>query len=216
MFLGFAIQSNAQKTIDNQFFNQVDAFFKTYVSDGLVKYDQLKNNAELKDLTTQIANAKVTNLDKNTIQAFYINSYNLLVINAVAEKYPLSSVMKVNGFFDSAKRRIAGENLTLNQIEKQKLLKTYKDARFHFVLVCGATGCPPITNFAYRPNQLENQLQQQTNIALNNPGFIKVNNSKKSVQLSQIFDWYSSDFGGGKAAAIKFINRFRTNKISSD
>lgn len=213
--MGIALQINAGTAIGSAFYDKADNFFSKNVSNGLIKYDQLKNNTQLNDLISQIEEADLSGLNKNEIQTFYINSYNLLVINAIAERYPLKSVMDVSGFFDSKKRRIAGESLTLNQIEKQKLIKMFKDPRFHFVLVCGAKGCPPITNFAYSPDKLEMQLQQQTRIALNDPSFIKVNNGNKTVELSQIFDWYSKDFGG-KSNVINYINKFRTNKIGND
>jgi len=121
IFFGIVLQVNAQSVINDQFFNEVDALLKKNVTNGLVKYDQLKNNSDLKSLINTIETAKVSNLDDNTKQAFYINAYNLLVINSALEKYPLSSVQSVSGFFDSKKRKIAGENLTLNQIEKNKL-----------------------------------------------------------------------------------------------
>jgi len=58
-------------------------------------------------------------------------------------------------------------------------------------------------------------LEKQTRIALNNPRFIQVNNVKKVVGLSQIFDWYPSDFGG-KSKVIDYINGYRTTKIGKD
>ncbi|MEM6377537.1 MAG: DUF547 domain-containing protein, partial [Bacteroidota bacterium] len=149
-------------------------------------------------------------------QAFYINAYNLLVIEGAASNYPLKSVLDIGGFFDAKKKTVAGKKMTLNQLEKDRLLKVYKDARFHFVLVCGAIGCPPITNFAYRPETLEQQLATQTRKALNDPSFIRVDNSAKTVKLSQIFEWYPGDFGGSKSSAIEFINRYRNTAIPSD
>jgi len=117
-------------------------------------------------------------------------------------------VQSVTGFFDGRKVTVAGEQLTLTNMEKKHLLKPYNDARLHFVLVCGALGCPPITNFAYRPALLDQQLDQQTKLALNDPTFLKVNGSK--TQLSQIFKWYVNDFGGNKGAIIDFINQYKT------
>ena len=38
-------------------------------------------------------------------KAFYLNAYNLMVIGAVVEQYPLTSVMKVPGFFDKINTR---------------------------------------------------------------------------------------------------------------
>lgn len=207
------ISTQAQSSIDNQFFEKVDAFMKSNVKNGQVDYANLTKDKNLSSLVGTVATAKLNGLDSKTKQAFYINAYNLLVIKGAIDNYPLSSVLKVNGFFDAKKVKVAGESITLNQLEKDKLLKTYKDSRFHFVLVCGANGCPPITDFAYMPAKLEEQLEQQTRKALNDNDFIKVNNSAQTAQLSQIFNWYKDDFGGNKSSAIDFINKYRSTKI---
>ena len=216
LILSFTNLTYAQQHIDANFFNQVDAFLKAHVEDGKVAYDQLQDNPELQSLVTTVEKADINNLDALTTQAFLINAYNLLVIDGAVEAFPISSVLKVNGFFDAKKRLVAGNKMTLNQLEKDRLLKAYGDPRFHFVLVCGALGCPPITDFAYRPELLEAQLVQQTKAALNDPTFIKVNASAKTASISQIFEWYSSDFGGGKEAARKFINQYREEAIPED
>ena len=200
--------------IDQQFFDKANGFFSKNVKNGLVNYTNLKNNTELNTLIKTVNGADLSQANAATKKAFYINAYNLHVINAAAELYPLNSVQAVGGFFDRKKIQVAGENLTLNNLEKEKLLKPYQDARLHFVLVCGALGCPPITNFAYRPALLEDQIEQQTKLALNDPNFIKV--SSKGTALSQIFNWYASDFGGNKKAVIEFINQFRQSPISQN
>ncbi|MEO0581808.1 MAG: DUF547 domain-containing protein [Bacteroidota bacterium] len=212
----FSQSLSAQVNDINTFFDQTDQFLKSYVKNGQVAYEKLNNNAQLNQLTDFVGRASLSNLDAATTQAFYINAYNLLVIKGAVANYPLTSVLNVNGFFDSKKYKVAGQSLTLNQIEKDRLLKTYKDSRFHFVLVCGAVGCPPITNFAYRPEKLESQLQSQTRKALNNAQFIRVDAANQSVSLSQIFEWYSSDFGGSKTSALAFINKYRSQKIPAD
>ena len=197
--------------IDSKFFNQVDDFLRANVKNGLVDYGALTSDTQLTQLINTVSTADVNNLDAATTQAFYINAYNLNVINNIVKNYPLTSVMEVNGFFDKAKVKVANASMTLNELEKEKLLKVYKDSRFHFVLVCGALGCPPITNFAYTPEKLESQLEQQTRIALNNTDFIRANTTQ--VLLSQIFKWYSSDFGSTPDNILKFINKYRETPI---
>jgi len=208
----FSISTLNAQNINQQFFNQADAFFKKNVKSGLVDYANLKTDAQLKSLIKTVENADVDGASDATKKAFYINAYNLLVINAATKLYPINSVQSTGGFFDRKKIKVAGKSLTLNNLEKQYLLKPYNDARLHFVLVCGALGCPPITNFAYQPDQLDQQLEKQTKLALNNSSFIKT--SSNGVALSQIFKWYASDFGGSKSAIINFINKFRNNPIS--
>ncbi len=209
VFLSMSFAGN----IDNQFFTKVDALLKTHVKDGLVNYASLQNSSKLQGLIKEIAEADLSGLDANTLQAFYINAYNLNVINQVAQNYPLKSVMDINGFFDKNKITVANSSTTLNDLEKGKLLSVYNDARYHFVLVCGANGCPPITDFAYTPSNLESKLEQQTKLALNDNSFIRTEGG--NVELSEIFSWYTSDFGGKREAVIAFINKYRNNPIPS-
>jgi len=87
------------------------------------------------------------------------------------------------------------------------------EARFHFVLVCAGLGCPPIINGAYLPQTLENQLQRQTELALNNPNFIKAKGKK--VLLSQIFEWYKGDFTQDGKSEVEFVNQYRKEKFDA-
>lgn len=212
LILAVAFNLQAQQKVVDTFFKNTDAFLKTHVGNNGVNYTAVKNDASLDALIKTIAEIDLTNVDAINKEAFHINAYNLLVINAAAKGYPLASVQDISGFFDSKKHTVSGQQTTLNDLEKDKLLKVYKDPRFHFVLVCGALGCPPITNFAYVPKKLEEQLEVQTRKALNDNTFIQTSNGEE-VQLSQIFEWYPGDFGGNKKTAIEYINGYRENKI---
>ncbi len=212
VFLFLSTTTFAQK-IDQQFFNDADAFFKDQVKNSLVEYKGLKGNTELAALIQTVENADLSGVSDATKKAFYINAYNLHVINEAAKLYPTNSVQEGGGFFDRNKVKTAGEMATLNNLEKNQLLKQFGDGRLHFVLVCGALGCPPITDFAYLPAKLDEQLDQQTKLALDNPAFLKVD--RNNLELSQIFKWYPEDFGGSKRNIISFINKHRTNTVPS-
>ena len=200
------------QSINKSFFDEVHTFMNSNVTNGALDYAGLQNSAELKSLINQVVNADLSTADDATKQAFYINAYNLQVINQAVKNYPIASVQEVSGFFAGKKVTVAGKSRTLNDLEKKELLEPYKDGRFHFVLVCGALGCPPITNFAYTPEDLDAQLDKQTRLALNDPNFIRTGSSK--VGLSQIFKWYPKDFGKNKSGIIDFINRYRTTPLS--
>jgi len=213
-FFLFILNGLIAQKIDINFINNADAFFKEQVVDGTVKYSNLKSNKKLATLIGTIEKADLTGSSPELKQAFYINAYNLLVINEVAQNYPLSSVQDIAGFFDKKRVVVAGQKVSLNTIEKDYLLKPFMDPRYHFVLVCGAVGCPPITNFAYHPDQLDQQLNTQTKAALNDDGFLKVEG--KTVMISQIFNWYKKDFGGDKKSVVNFINEYRSTPIDGD
>ena len=212
VFLIMSVTSYAQNK--NDFFMKSDQLLQSYVVDGRVDYAGLKGNVELGDLVTTIAKTDVLKYSEVEKKAFYINAYNLLVISEIVEYYPVNSPMDINSFFDGVKHQIAGEKRTLNDIENKILRATYDDARFHFVLVCGAVGCPPIISNAYLPATLDAQMEQQAKLSING-NFISVNDAKKTVEVSEIMSWYKEDFTSKKSKEIDYLNKYRTSKIPS-
>ncbi len=194
------------------FISKANAFFKATVSNGRVDYASIKNNpAQLKELIALGKEVRVTTSSPKSYQAFWINAYNVHVINGIVANYPTKSPLDIKGFFDKTTRNVGGKDITLNDIENKLLRAKFpKEARFHFALVCAGLGCPPIINEAYTPNSLEKQLQRQTVLALNNPKFVRVKGSK--VQLSQIFEWYKGDFTQN-GSEIDYINKFRKEAL---
>ncbi len=146
------------------FFDKADTFFKTYVKEGRVAYQEIKNDK--KDLAVLMELMTTVSVSKENVaeyQSFWINAYNISVINGIVSNYPIKSPLDKAGFFDKIKYNVGGESITLNDIEHKMLRAVFpKEARFHFVLVCAGLGCPPIINEAYLPPTLENQLALQT------------------------------------------------------
>jgi hypothetical protein len=206
------INSAAQTT--ETFFKEVNIFLSIYTKAGKVDYKALANNpSSLDKLVSLTKEVSLAGADVKIAQAFWINAYNMSVIKGIVANYPIKSPLDKKGFFDTIKYEIAGQKITLNDIENKKLRAKFSDARFHFVLVCGALGCPPIIEEAYMPNTLDAQLEQQTKKALNRDSFIKV--SKGKVAFSEIFKWYKEDFvkDGNE---IDFLNKYRKEKVASD
>ncbi|MBK5277812.1 MAG: DUF547 domain-containing protein [Bacteroidia bacterium] len=196
------------------FISSADIFLKKYVSNGQVSYSKIKENSiEIEALYRQIGDADLNRLDENSKKAFYINAYNLISIYWVTMNHPIKSPMDVNGFFDKVEHTVATEQLTLNDLEKNKLLAPYKDARLHFVLVCAARSCPPLPSCAFEPNILDKQLTERATLALNDKEWIKVYAVQKKVELSKIFDWYKADFTADGKTLLDWINQYRKIKI---
>ncbi|MCR9181347.1 MAG: DUF547 domain-containing protein [Flavobacteriaceae bacterium] len=212
LFLSAANYSQDKTT---QFFDEADALFGKYVTNGLVDYAAIKKNPEL--LNSLLAKAKYIQVDKSnakTYQAFWINAYNIATIKGVVNNYPLKSPLDVTGFFDKTTYDIGGKSITLDGIQKEMLQAVFDEPRFHFVLVCAAVSCPPIINKAYRPETLEKQLQEQTVKALNDAQFLQLKGKK--VLFSQIMKWYNEDFTKNGQSLIQFTNKYRKEKISED
>lgn len=199
----------------NSFFKQADTFLKKYVKDGRVAYKGINSNfSGIESLYKTINTADLSSVSDAEKKAFYINAYNLIVIYQVSKYYPLKSALDQSGFFDKVKHTVAGESMTLNALEIKKLILTYKDPRIHFALACAAVSCPPLASFSYDPQQLDQQLQERTILALNDPEWLQLRTDQNKVYLSKIFDWYKKDFTmNGETSVINFINKYRTKKI---
>lgn len=199
----------------NDFFSQTDSFLKNVVHNGRVDYKAIKENpGQLNALISAAKDIRVEKSDASNYQAFWINAYNIMVINGVVNNYPLKSPLDVSGFFDKITYEVGGKKITLNDIENKLLRPNFpQEPRFHFVLVCAGLGCPPIINAAYMPSTLDAQLEKQTVKALNDANFIRLG-KKDRVQISQIFEWYTGDFKQNGASLVDFINSYRTEKLA--
>ena len=211
LLLLFSYSLHAQEV--SSFFTTTNQFLKTHVKNGAVAYKTIHSDpSELNEILNLAATLSISKTDAS-YKAFWINAYNLAVIKGVIDNYPLKSPLDKPGFFDAVTYNIAGENLTLNTIENKRLRAVFNDARLHFVLVCGAIGCPPLIPMAYLPETLETQLQEQTKLAINSDSFIKINSKRKRVEGSEILKWYKEDFVKKGQSEIDFLNQFRTEKI---
>ncbi|MDH5474711.1 MAG: DUF547 domain-containing protein [Cyclobacteriaceae bacterium] len=198
------------------FFNKTDVFVKKYVNNGNVNYKDVKRNfTEIESLYATIGAMNLDDSDEVSKKAFYLNAYNLIVIYQISKYYPLKSPMDQSGFFDRVKHKVAGESLTLNEIEIKKIILIYKDPRIHFALACGAVSCPELASFAYQPKILNEQLDARTKKAINDPKFIQLSSKDNLVKISEIFKWYKRDFTGNGDTVLGFINQFRNSPIPS-
>ena len=213
LLISFSVLSAQGQELD-RFYGQVDAFMKKYTKNGRVGYDKINRSMqEVEPIYQNIGTMDLSNATDKEKIAFYINAYNMIVIYQVAKYYPLKSALDQSGFFDKVKHKVAGEMITLNALEIIKLLRNYKDPKFHFALACAAKGCPKLASFAYMPDQLEKQLNERTKLALNDDYFIRIENQNSKVKVSMIFKWYEKDFTMDGMQVIAFINNYRNNKI---
>lgn len=200
----------------DDYFSQVNSFLSLHVENGKVNYKAIAQNFdEIKAIYVSQCHIDLRSTPEGQKKAFYINAYNIIVIYQIARYYEFNqkSPMDQSGFFDRIKHKVAGEMITLNQLEIKKLLMTYKDPRIHFVLACAAKSCPPLASFAYVPEKLERQLDERAWLTLNNDSWLRLRPGQQKVELSKIFDWYKRDFVSGGNTLIQYINQYRKTPI---
>jgi len=211
MFLG---QANAAGDMDYTIY---DSMLKKYVSDGTIDYLKWKKNdlGLFEQYINGLAKASLTNLNENEQKAFWINAYNALTIYAVLKYIPANgllakvfSVQMVLGFFDKITYRAAGEILTLDDIEKEKLRKTFHDPRVHFALVCASRSCPKIQNAVFKEAELEERLDGSARNFIQDTTRNRLDQKNNVLDLSEIFKWYASDFIASSGTVIDFVKKY--------
>ena len=173
------------------------ALLKRYVdSKGMVDYARWHSN--LPDLqrlgryVRAIANADPSIHSQTSQLAFYLNAYNALVLADVLASWPVDSVLKEEGFFDGRNHTVAGQQLTLNELEHDEVIRPrFSEPRIHFVLVCAALDCPRLRTTALTAANLEAELAAATAVFVPQATELQEDGS---VQTSQLFNWFAEDF----------------------
>lgn len=215
LFSIVALQIHAQSEL-KEFFTSTQSFFNTHVKEGKVAYSEIKERPKaLEELVSQIASVDPFSLKPNKQKAFLVNAYNLFVIYGASKAYPISSVQTVPGFFTQTKYTIGGKQYSLDQIEKE-LLDPKNDPRIHFVLVCGAKGCPPIATKIPMPENVEQFFEEHVKNLMNDNSYVILKPELNLLEVSEIFDWYQNDFGGNADKVFEFINQYQTEKVPND
>ena len=163
--------------------------------DGFVRYDRIQG--EVLDALDQAVRgyaAAPRPADEAGRIALWSNAYNanvLLMAHKESRKPAFENVAKIPGFFDQRTITVAGERLTLNALENDRI-RGIGDARIHAALVCAAVSCPPLRAEPFVGARLEAQLDDQARRWVDDATKNRVGAS--GLEVSRIFEWYGEDF----------------------
>ncbi len=170
---------------------------KVVKNDGVDYPDLRKRRQALDAYVSWLAKADPGKTRAHQI-AFWINAYNACTLQQVLDtkkpgqdKY---SVMSVKGFWKKRKWTVAGRSINLDSMEKDRLLKAFREPRVHFAVNCASESCPALINQLYQADTLDVVLTQQTRAYLANTGENEFNRKRRRAKLSEIFSWYRGDF----------------------
>ncbi|MEM9418491.1 MAG: DUF547 domain-containing protein [Planctomycetota bacterium] len=205
-------------------FDGYDALLQAHVDEaGFVDYDALyAEPAALREYVGSLAEADaLPTLDQPEARlATLINAYNaftlqLILDNYVGDEAP-RSITDLHGGkpWDQEIWNLAGQMLSLNQIEHEIIRKEFDEPRIHWAVVCAAYSCPPLRAEAYTTEQLEEQLASQEAYVLNFNHERYAVKLKSGLAVTKLFEWYGQDFGPDwKAYATKRLGVPLTDRI---
>ncbi len=145
--------------------------------------------------------------------AFWINAYNALTIEGILQLFPTRSIKdhapNANGYniWDDFKMPVGGSEYSLNDME-HKVLRKMGDARIHFAIVCASKGCPQLSQRAYFPDSLDQQLTSSASLFFNTPGKFSYDVQRRQLGLSPIIQWFGEDFGRTDQERLQYLSQF--------
>ena len=189
-------------------------------ADGRVRYGELKANlGPLSEFVRQIGAVSPDSHPalfptRQAKLAYWINTYNALVLWAMAKDYPqkkdrLESLLGRARFFYREKFRVGGVERTLSDIEDNSLRAGFQEPRIHFAIVCASKGCPWLSRTAFSEANVEQELDRVTRDSLNQERNVRIDSAQRHVRLTSIFKWFARDFGAADRARLEFIARYR-------
>ena len=184
-----------------------DALLDPHVRDGLVYYRTLQaNRARLNRYLASLGSPAVVSgystWSDDQKKAFWLNAYNALVLHTVithypirgtAKGYPANSIRQIPGAFDKIQHRVAGKQLTLDQIETT-VIAGFNDPRMYLALGRGAVGSGRLRSEAFSAKAVDRQLDQTKEQFAVTPRWSKVDALSGKVSISPILSWRAPAF----------------------
>lgn len=219
----------ADKSFDHQH-TLLGGLLRQHVRDGRVDYAALqRRRADLDAYVGQLAaipRPVVEAWSRDERLAFWINAYNALVLQTVVDHYPIrrgslvgiafpaNSIWQITGAFKESRHRVAGQRMSLDDIEHRIIRPTFAEPRIHVALVCAARSCPVLRAEPYVATRLDAQLAEQTRrFAADRAHGLRLAADGRGVEVSSIFKWFGEDFaplaaGNEARGVLAFLARY--------
>jgi hypothetical protein len=184
-----------------------------YVDDhGRVAYRRLQADdmPVLSKYLASLGEARIEGFPEKEQLAFWINAYNAMIVAGILDGYSAENAFKRYRFFKSYSQVIDGEERTPDDIEHGIIRPRFHDARTHFALVCASSSCPKLRQEAYVGDRLDAQLDDQARRFLIDPSRNRIDPASGTLELSQIFKWFSADFARGGSTLADFLAPYLT------
>ena len=151
------------------------------------------------------------------VLAFHINTYNALALHQVIEAgipVSLAGIRKLS-FFYFSKVRVGGKTISLYDYEN-KVIRALGEPRIHFALNCMSISCPRLPREPFLPETLNAQLTRETSLFLGESRNVKIDQVRRTLKLSAIFEFYREDFLEKTPSLAVYVNLYRQQKIVED
>jgi len=216
--------ASSTQEIDHSLWN---SFLTKYVatgSDGIsrVSYKDVSEDDKraLNRYIVASESIAIAEFNKSQQLAYWVNLYNAVTVNIILAHYPVQSIRDIDispGFFADGPwgkkvLSIAGETVSLNDIEHRILRPIWKDPRLHYVLNCASLGCPNLRDRVYTASDMDNAMDMAARDYVNHKRAVSVEG--ENVNVSSIYSWFLDDFGATEKMAIEHFQQYAAPELA--
>lgn len=176
----------------------------------------------------ELQRVQLIGLNHDERLSFFVNVYNALCLHAHVSHGPPTNILRRITFFRALSYRVAGLDLTLDDIEhgilrgnkrapmikilqqlrpadpKCQHVMTERDGRIHFVISAGTRSDPPIR--ILDGDNVQEELHEATLDFLSCT--VKVEVERRLVTLPRIMYWYAEDFSTPEDKLLLWVARY--------
>lgn len=192
-------------------FNDV---LSTSVANGKVDYRAIKDNPSFSSYVESLK-TKATFTNQNEALAYWINSYNALVIQGILDGGSPSTFFGRKSFFKGDIYQLAGMKINLNDLER-KVIIPIGEPRIHFAINCASSSCPKLIPEVYNAEIIDQQLTQAAKAFINDTMRNHFDPEMKIASISKIFDWFEEDFINHSGSVEKYLAQYVNDENVAD
>ena len=186
-------------------YSAFDELLLQNVGNGFVNYAGIEANPRFRRFVQQVGETDAGSLPERSDKlTFYINAYNALAIQGILDGYSPAKLWGRYKFFKSKKYVVLGKEINLFDLER-KILIPMGGPRIHFAIVCASMSCPRLSNRAYLPETLEQQLDAGARRFINDISRNHFDLPRGIAYVSKIFDWYREDFEAAAGSVQRYL-----------
>ena len=157
--------------------------------------------------TQYLSNIPVTSLSRDDQLAYWLNTRNWLVVEAMAESRNRRRVSQHRGtaaepgaMWTEKRITVEGVELSIDDIERGIIMTSFNDdPNVLYGLYQGSTGGASFPKEAFTGAEVRTQLEESGREFVNSRSGVKASRSK--IQVPAIYDWYSEALFGGDTEA---------------
>ena len=157
-------------------------------------------------------------MSKNQALAYWANLYNAVTVDVIIDNYPVTSIRKIRSGFSigpwkADRVTVNGQRLSLNNIEHDIMRKKFPSPLVHYMVNCASVGCPNLKDGLWHASTLDVDSKAAAESFVNSPRGARI--TSKGLQVSEIYKWFESDFGGSKDGVVRHIRQYAGPELAA-